>query len=33
MNVVGGRVANTADLFLTLTSLENDDTAVDLYLL
>ena len=36
-NVVSGRIANTpiykAKLFLTLTSLENTDTAVDLYLL
>ena len=30
-NVVGGRIANTDYIFLTLTSLENNDTAVDLY--
>ena len=32
-NAVGGRIANTDYIFLTLTSLENNDTAFDLYLL
>ena len=36
-NVVGGRIANTADLldniFLTLTSLKNNDVVADHYLL